>query len=209
MPSTCAVALDSSGLLTVRMAMTDIGTGSYTVFSQIAAEMLGLPMAQVRMVLGDSDLPATPGSAGSWGAASAGSGLFDACQNLRAKLASKLGVAPAEARFEGGRVLGGGRSDRLGALAGPLGLDATGEIKPGAMDKKYSHQAYGAHFAEVAVHRDTGEIRLRHMLGVFAAGRILNQTLAQSQVFHRMLNLSWMLFPVHGSLFDPDRKSVV
>ena len=187
MPSTCAVALDSSGLLTVRMAMTDIGTGSYTVFSQIAAEMLGLPMAQVRMVLGDSDLPATPGSGGSWGAASAGSGLFDACQNLRAKLASKLGVALAEARFEGGRVLGGGRSDRLGALAGPLGLDATGEIKPGTMDKKYSQQAYGAHFAEVAVHRDTGEIRLRRMLGVFAAGRILNQKLAQSQATGAMI----------------------
>ena len=187
MPSTCAVALSSGGVLTVRMAMTDIGTGSYTVFSQIAAEMLGLPMGQVRMELGDSDLPATPGSGGSWGAASAGSGLFDACQNLRAKLASKLGVPLAEARFDGGRVLGGGRSDSLGALAGPLGLDATGNIQPGAMAKRFSQQAYGAHFAEVAVNRDTGEIRLRRMLGVFAAGRILNQKLAQSQATGAMI----------------------
>lgn len=95
LPSKCSVALDSEGLLTVRMSMTDIGTGSYTVFTQIAAEMMGLPMDRVRVLLGDSDFPATPGSGGSFGAASAGSGLFDACTNLRAALARRLGVEPA------------------------------------------------------------------------------------------------------------------
>jgi len=187
MASKCAVALDKQGLLTVRMAMTDIGTGSYTVLTQIAAEMLGLPLARVRMELGDSDFPETPGSGGSWGAASAGSGLFDACVNLRAKLADKLGVKVADATFEGGRVSGGGRSDSLGALAGTLGLEATGEIKPGSMTKQFSQQGYGAHFAEVAVDRDTGEIRLRRMLGVFAAGRILNQKTARSQAIGAMI----------------------
>ena len=187
MASKCAIALDKQGLLTVRMAMTDIGTGSYTVLSQIAAEMLGLPLASVRMELGDSDFPETPGSGGSWGAASAGSGLFDACTNLRAKLADKLGVKVADAAFEGGRVSGGGRSDSLGALAGTLGLEATGEIKPGSMTKQFSQQGYGAHFAEVAVDRDTGEIRLRRMLGVFAAGRILNEKTARSQAIGAMI----------------------
>ncbi len=187
MPSKCSVALDKQGVLTVRMAMTDIGTGSYTVFTQIAAEMLGLPMQNVRMLLGDSDFPETPGSGGSWGAASAGSGLFDACNNLRDKLARKLGVATAEASFAGGRVSGGGRSDSLGALAGTLGLEAVGEIKPGNMAKKFSQQAYGAHFAEVAVDMDTGEIRLRRMLGVFAAGRILNEKTAKSQAVGAMI----------------------
>ena len=187
MASKCAVALDKQGLLTVRMAMTDIGTGSYTVLTQIAAEMLGLPLANVRMELGDSDFPETPGSGGSWGAASAGSGLFDACTNLRAKLADKLGVKVADATFEGGRVSGGGRSDSLGALAGTLGLEATGEIKPGSMTKQFSQQGYGAHFAEVAVDRDTGEIRLRRMLGVFAAGRILNEKTARSQAIGAMI----------------------
>ena len=187
MASTCAVALDRQGLLTVRMAMTDIGTGSYTVFSQIAAEMLGLPIERVHMQLGDSDLPDTPGSGGSWGAASAGSGLFDACTNLRAQLARKLGVPVADAVFEGGRVAGAGRSDSLGALAGTLGLEASGEIKPGAMAKQFSQQAYGAHFAEVGVNMDTGEIRLRRMLGVFAAGRILNDKTAKSQAVGAMI----------------------
>ncbi len=187
MASQCDLALDRQGLLTVKMAMTDIGTGSYTVLSQIAAEMLGLPIARVKMELGDSDLAETPGSGGSWGAASAGSGLFDACVNLREKLARKLGVPVAEAVFADGRVSGGGRSDSLGALAGTLGLTASGEIKPGAMKKKFSQQAYGAHFAEVAVHMDTGEIRLRRMLGVFAAGRILNQKTARSQAIGAMV----------------------
>lgn len=187
MPSSCAVSIDRQGVLTVRMAMTDIGTGSYTVFTQVAAEMLGLPIEQVRMELGDSDFPATPGSGGSWGAASAGSGLFDACTNLRAKLARQLGIAVADATFEGGRVSGAGRSQSLGALAGTLGIQATGEIKPGDLAEKFSQQAYGAHFAEVAVNRDTGEVRLRRMLGVFAAGRILNEKTAKSQAVGAMI----------------------
>ena len=191
--SSCRVMLDGEGVLTVRMAMTDIGTGSYTVLTQVAAEMLGLPMARVRMELGDSGFPDTPGSGGSWGAASAGSGLFDACTNLRAKLARQIGVHADDAVFAEGRVSGGGggrgggRSETLAKLAGAQGLQADGEIKPGSMTKKFSQQAYGAHFAEVAVDRDTGEIRLRRMLGVFAAGRILNVKTARSQALGGMI----------------------
>lgn len=187
MPSKCTVSLDQEGVLTARMAMTDIGTGSYTVFTQIAAEMLGLPIDRVRMEMGDSDFPATPGSGGSWGAASAGSGLYDACASLRQKLADKLGVKENDATFESGRIVGGGRSATLASLAGARGIEASGEIKPGEMSKKFSQQAYGAHFAEVAVNRDTGEIRLRRMLGVFAAGRILNEKTAKSQAVGAMI----------------------
>ena len=187
LPSKCTVALDKQGVLTVRMSMTDIGTGSYTVFTQVAAEMLGLPMERVRMELGDSDFPETPGSGGSFGAASAGSGLFDACNNLRGMLARKLGVAAGDATFANGQISGAGRSDSIGSLAGTLGMEANGEIKPGSMTKQYSQQSYGAHCAEVAVDQDTGEIRLRRMLGVFSAGRILNQKLATSQALGAMI----------------------
>ena len=187
MPSKCEVALNRDGVLTVKMAMTDIGTGSYTVLTQIAAEMLGLPMQQVRMQLGDSDFPATPGSGGSWGAASSGSGLFDACTNLRAKLAAKMGINVADAIFANGNVSGAGKSENLGALAGTLGMQASGEISPGAMAKQFSQQAYGAHFAEVAVNMDTSEIRVRRLLGVFAAGRILNEKTAKSQISGAMI----------------------
>jgi xanthine dehydrogenase YagR molybdenum-binding subunit len=187
MDAKCAVSLDRQGVLTARMAMTDIGTGSYTVLTQIAAEMLGLPVQNVRMELGDSDFPETPGSGGSWGAASAGSALFDACTHLREQLARRLGAKPGEAVFADGRVTAGARSETLGALAGTIGLRAEGQIKKGDMAKKFSQQAYGAHFAEVAVDMDTGEIRLRRMLGVFAAGRILNRKTATSQATGAMI----------------------
>ena len=187
MPSKCDVALDRQGVLTVKMAMTDIGTGSYTVFTQIAAEMMGLPIERVRMELGDSNFAATPGSGGSWGAASAGSGLFDACTNLREKLATKMGVNVADAVFAKGNLTAAGKTETLGALAGTLGMQANGEIKPGAMAKQFSQQAYGAHFAEVRVNIDTGEIRVRRLLGVFAAGRILNEKTAKSQISGAMI----------------------
>ena len=186
-PSKCHVRLDGSGMLTAKMSMTDIGTGSYTVFSQIAAEMLGLPIERVGMQLGDSDFPETAGSGGSFGAASAGSALFDACTNLRAKLAHAAGLDPAQAVFSSGQVSAGGKSMSLASIAGALGMEAEGEIKPGEMEKKFSQQAYGAHFAEVAVDMDSGEIRVRRMLGVFAAGRILNMKTATSQALGGMI----------------------
>jgi xanthine dehydrogenase YagR molybdenum-binding subunit len=195
-PSTCQVTLDRDGLLTARMAMTDIGTGSYTVLTQIAAEMMGLPVDKVRMLLGDSDFPETPGSGGSFGAASAGSGLYDACTNLREKLARRMGLQPADAVFADGQISGGGKSASLASVAGPLGLDANGEIKPGDMTKQFSQQSYGAHFAEVAVDMDTGEIRLRRMLGVFAAGRVLNEKTARSQA------IGAMVWGVGSALFE-------
>lgn len=164
----------------MRMALTDIGTGKYTVFTQVAARMMGLAEDRVRMLLGDSDFPPTPGSGGSFGAGSAGSGLCDACTNLRAALARRLGAAPDAAVFAQGRVSGAG-SETLGELAGSLGLEASGEIQPGVIAKQFSQQSYGGHFAEVAVNADTGEVRLWRMLGVVAAGRILNMKTAISR----------------------------
>ena len=186
-PSKCSVRLDGRGVLTAKMSMTDIGTGSYTVFSQIAAEMLGVDVENVSMQLGDSDFPPTAGSGGSFGAASAGSALFDACNNLRLKLAEAAAMDVSEAVFSGGQISAGGQSRSLAAVAGVLGMEADGEIKPGDMEKKFSQQAYGAHFAEVAVDMDSGEVRLRRMLGVFAAGRILNTKTATSQVLGGMI----------------------
>ncbi|MEO8278921.1 MAG: xanthine dehydrogenase family protein molybdopterin-binding subunit [Ideonella sp.] len=185
--SHCEVSLQPGGRLRARMAMTDIGTGSYTVFSQIAAEMLGLPIEQVDMQMGDSDFPASSGSGGSFGAASAGSALYEACENLRAKLAAAAGIDPEQAEFSNGRINGGGHSVALADLAGSSGLSAEGAIKPGAMKEKFSQQAYGAFFAEVAVDTESGEIRLRRMLGVFAAGRILNAKTARSQALGGMI----------------------
>src|SRR5271165_2441421 len=181
------VRLGPDGIATVRMAMTDIGTGTYTILTQIAAEMLGLPPAQIRMELGDTAFPMAAGSGGSFGAASAGSALYDACMTLRAKLAQAAGVAPATARFADGRIVAADQSRLLSDLVGASGLDADGSIQPGATLKEYSQQSYGAQFAEVGVDLDSGEIRVRRMLGVFTAGRILNAKTARSQAIGGMI----------------------
>jgi len=186
-PSTASVRLGPDGVATVRMAMTDIGTGSYTILTQITAEMLGLPPDRVRMQLGDTAYPRAAGSGGSFGAASSGSALFVACEALREKLAGLAGMEPTAAQFQGGQITANGRSVSLASLAGSAGVEAEGEIKPGAMAAKYSQQSYGAQFAEVAVDADTGEVRLRRMLGVFTAGRILNEKTARSQAIGGMI----------------------
>jgi xanthine dehydrogenase YagR molybdenum-binding subunit len=190
------VRLDATGQLTARMAMTDIGTGSYTIFTQIAADLLGLPMERVTILLGDSDFPETPGSGGSFGAASAGSGLYDACMQLRTKLCQSAGIDPDTARFEDGHVTDGEKRVSYTALAASHDVVADGGVEPGSNNTNYNQNTYGAFFAEVGVDRDTGEIRLRRMLGVFAAGRILNPKTARSQA------LGGMIFGVGSALSE-------
>src|SRR5712672_3043904 len=180
------VRLNPDGTATVRMAMTDIGTGTYTILAQIAAEMLGLPTERVRVELGDTNFPQAAGSGGSFGAGSSGSALFEACNALREKLARSAGMDPATARFADGSIVSGEQSKKLTDLVG-TGMDADGEIKPGRNSKNFSQQSYGAHFAEVGVDMDTGEVRLRRMLGVFTAGRVLNAKTARSQAIGGMV----------------------
>ena len=177
--------LAPDGRLTVQTAMTDIGTGSYTILTQIAAEAMGLPLDQVTMEMGDTDLPPAPGSGGSWGAGSSGSGVYYACMALRDRMARAAGLNdPAGLQIHDGQVTAEGRTlpmrDFLAAHA-PEGLEAEGEITPGDEMEDYFQASYGAHFAEMAVDIDTGEPRLRRMLGVYAAGRILNAQTARSQ----------------------------
>ncbi len=180
------VRLGPDGIATVKMAMTDIGTGTYTILAQIAAEMLGLPMEQIRVELGDTSFPQAAGSGGSWGAGSSGSALFEACNALREKLARRAGMDLATARFVDGTIASGEQSRNLADLVG-AGLDADGEIQPGRNNKDFSQQSYGSHFAEVGVDVDTGEVRLRRMLGVFTAGRVLNAKTARSQAIGGMV----------------------
>jgi xanthine dehydrogenase YagR molybdenum-binding subunit len=189
------VRLDPDGNATVRMAMTDIGTGTYTILGQIAAEMLGLPTECVRVELGDTDFPQAAGSGGSWGAGSSGSALFEACNALREKLARTAGMDPATARFADGNIASGEQSRKLKDLVG-AGMDADGEIQPGRNNRDFSQQSYGAHFAEVGIDEDTGEVRLRRMLGVFTAGRILNAKTARSQA------IGGMVFGVGAALHE-------
>ncbi len=186
LPAKASVGLGADGVATVKTSMTDIGTGSYTILAQIAADMLGLPMNRVRVELGDTSLPLAPGSGGSFGANSAGSAVFDACDGLRAALLQKAGLNAPDAVFANGAIQSGGHAIDLASLAGQEGIVAQGSADPGDSRKQFTQQSYGAHFAEVGVDMDTGEIRLRRMLGVFTAGRILNAKTARSQAIGGM-----------------------
>jgi xanthine dehydrogenase YagR molybdenum-binding subunit len=153
--ATARARLTPDRRLVVKLAMTDIGTGTYTILTQIAAEAMEMPIERVTVLMGDTNYPPTDGSGGSWGAATSGSAVRAACRKLKASLAS--GVTEAE-----------------------------GSVTPAELSTSYSHASFGAHFVEAAVHRDTGEVRVRRMLGVFAAGRILNAKTARSQMIGGM-----------------------
>lgn len=180
METSAKVAIHPDGSVTVSSAMTDIGTGSYTILTQIASEMLGVPMARITMALGDTnDVPAA-GSGGSWGACSSGTAIYLACEALRGRLAKAMGVDAAMLTLKDGIAVGDNRTAQIGELVGD-GIESVGTIKPGKQEKEFNQASYGAHFAEVAVNAVTGETRVRRMLGVFAAGRILNEKTARSQ----------------------------
>ena len=97
------VRLDRQGVVTVETDMTDIGTGSYTIVQQTAAEMMGVPLDRVVAKLGDSSFPETPGSGGQQGAPSVAAGVYAACMKLREAVAQRLGFNAAEAEFSGWR----------------------------------------------------------------------------------------------------------
>ncbi len=186
MKSAARVGIDKKGVVTVATDMTDIGTGSYTIIAQTAAEMMGVPVDKVVVLLGDSSFPVSSGSGGQWGGNSSTAGVYAACSALRDSIARKLGFDPAAAVFEGGKIRVGDRSASIADAAGDAGLSAEETIEFGDLTKTYAQATFGAHFVEVAVDSATGEVRVRRMGGAFAAGRILNPKSARSQVIGAM-----------------------
>jgi xanthine dehydrogenase YagR molybdenum-binding subunit len=186
MRSAARARLERDGQVTIETDMTDIGTGTYTIIAQTAAEMMGLPLDQVVVRLGDSNYPVSAGSGGQWGGNSSTAGVYAACVKLREMVAQKLGLDPATADFSNGMVSAGGRSLPLRQAAEGGELNAEDKMEYGDLDKKFQQSTFGAHFVEVGVDAVTGETRVRRMLAVCAAGRILNPKSARSQVIGAM-----------------------
>jgi len=186
MDSGARVTVSPDGRVKVETDMTDIGTGSYTVIAQTAAEMLGLPLDRVTVLLGDSDFPISSGSGGQWGGNSSTAGVYAACAKMRATIAKKLGAGETGVVFADGKVRYDGREVALGEAVGAKDLVVEDTIAFGKLTESYAQATFGAHFAEVAVDAATGEIRVRRMSGAFAAGRILNLKTARSQVIGAM-----------------------
>lgn len=184
MKSAARVLLAADGGLTVETDMTDIGTGSYTIIAQTAAETMGVPLDRVTVRLGDSRFPVSAGSGGQWGAASSTAGVYAACVDLRRQIGAKLGFDADSALFADGEIRAGNRQHRL-TDAGAM--QAEDGITFGRFKRDYDVGTYAAHFCEAAVNAYTGEVRLRRMLSVCDAGRILNPLSARSQVIGAMV----------------------
>ena len=189
-PATARVRLGKDGKATVETGAQDVGTGTYTVVAQIAAERLGIDPSAVTVRLGDSDLPPAPVSGGSNVTASVCSVVAKACDALKAKLNQQnLDLAQA---FD---KLGVGELEEYAELVGPgepeKGIDymkkGISALNGGAKLKDRIQFSFGAQFVEVAVHARTKEIRVRRMVGAFAAGRIMNTRTARSQLMGGMI----------------------
>ncbi len=174
------VSVDQAGAYHVQIAASDIGTGAWTVLTQIAADALEAPLEGVHLQIGDSTLPRAAGAGGSSGTGSWGSAIVDAARKLRARL-----------------------RDEYGGRVPPEGVEAIGEVgeeAPGSAP--FSMHAFGAQFAEAHVNADTGEVRVPRLLGVFAAGHIMNPKTARSQFLGGMtMGLSMALH--EESVLDP------
>jgi len=190
------VRIAADGSVTVQSAGVDIGTGAYTAFTQIAAELLGVPMTSVRMELGDTQYPSAPVAGGSQLTASVGSAVKLAVLDARAKLlalvaadaASPLhGVAADSIQLvNGGLYAGGGRGETYAAILtrnGLAGLEGRADAKPGDEKKTYAMHAFGAHFVELHVDESLGTIQLQRIVSAFASGRIVNAKTATSQYY--------------------------
>ena len=147
--SAARVRLDRKGTVTVETDMTDIGTGSYTIIAQTAAEMMGVPLDDVVVRLGDSDFPGSAGSGGQWGANNSTAGVYAACVKLREQVAQKLGFNSGDVEFADGRVGAGNRRVALKDAARDGDLSAEDHIEYGDLDKKYQQSTFAGHFVEV------------------------------------------------------------
>ncbi|WP_416981452.1 xanthine dehydrogenase family protein molybdopterin-binding subunit [Streptomyces sp. T028] len=194
------VRLDADGTAVVQSATSDMGPGTYTVMTQVAADALGLPVRAVRFELGDSTMPPPVGHGGSMTTPSVGSAVQDGCAKLRGEavaLAVKdeesplFGVAADDVVVADGRLYvrdepARGETYRsLLARSGRDRLEADGEYVPAGLP--FSTHSYSVTFAEVAVDARLGLVRVRRMLGVYDVGRVINPKLADSQAIGGMI----------------------
>ena len=202
MPASARARVDADGTVTVRSAVTDIGPGTATVMTQVAADALGLPIARVRFELGDSWYPKAPQQGGSMIMASVGSAVNAACVELRrqavalavADPASALaGVDPAAVESRGGLLVyrdDPSRADSYEALllrSGKESLEVDATSHSFAQRLAHSCSTFGAQFAEVHIDSALRTIRVPRLVGVFGAGRIVNPKLAHSQLMGGMV----------------------
>jgi xanthine dehydrogenase YagR molybdenum-binding subunit len=187
-PASVKVRMDRDGGVVVQCATQDIGTGTYTVMTQVASDALGIPVSRIRFELGDSRFPPAPVSGGSQTVASVAPSVQAACAALIEKikdLAAGNGQSRDSLSVRDGLVIGAGGKIPVSKLIEKDGhgfIEAEASTKPGEEKQKYSMHAFGAQFAEVRVDPDLGTIRVSRWVGAFDAGVVLNAKTARSQL---------------------------
>jgi xanthine dehydrogenase YagR molybdenum-binding subunit len=185
-PASAKARLNADGSVIVEAGSQDLGGGTYTIMTQIAADALGVPVSSVTFRLGDTRYPETPVSGGSQTAATTGSAVDAAARALRQKILDLAGVKTEQLVFEHNRLVVR-TADRVQSVQEIMAgahtpfLDAVASTKQNDDAKLYSSYSFGAQFAEVRVDADLGQIHVSRMVGAFAAGRILNEKTARSQ----------------------------
>ncbi|MEX3773967.1 xanthine dehydrogenase family protein molybdopterin-binding subunit [Pseudomonas sp. MYb118] len=185
--------LDEQGKLTVSSATTDIGTGTYTVMTQIAAQSSGVCLEDVTFVLGDSSLPKAPLQGGSFTVSSVGTAVQRACAALKEKLlavarqssADFSAVTTEQAVFEAGYLSWGGARIELAELvrnSGEERIEVQVDAEPDQKRQAYATATHSAVFVEVLVDEDLGTVRVNRVVSAIAAGRVVNPKMARSQI---------------------------
>jgi xanthine dehydrogenase YagR molybdenum-binding subunit len=181
-PAAAMARILLNGTAEVTSAASDMGPGTWTSMTQVAAETLGLPIERVRFTLGDTRLPRAIVHGGSMTMASVGSAVQAACRRAREDALARSGANDL--------------MEALRRLDQPV--EASAEVRPGDESRQFSMHAFGAVFAEVAVDPDLGETRVRRIVGAYGAGRIINPKLARSQSIGGMIGGIGMALMEHS-----------
>ena len=211
-PAAAIARILPDGTAMVASGTQDLGTGTYTVMTQVCADALGFPPEKIHFALGDSSLPQAPGSGGSQSAASVSPAVHDACMQVRSRLLSLAvadnespvhGMDLADVSVENGWVVSRSNPSlrdpaaAILARAGGQPIEVVASVKPGQERSEYSMHSFGAVFTEVHVDADLGTIRVPRIVGVYDVGRVLNQKTARSQLMGGMV---WGV----GAAFEED-----
>jgi xanthine dehydrogenase YagR molybdenum-binding subunit len=188
--------LGANGHAEIACATSDIGTGTYTVMAQVAADMLGVPIDNVTVKLGDSTLPHSPVEGGSWMAASVAHSIAKTANEIRKTLlgmAQKMGDSPLaglqsdDVALSDGMIVSKENSSRAVSIADAMRQGAVERIEQESTvdfdeDAKHARNAHSAVFAEVKIDEQLGVIRVTRIVSAVAAGRIINTKTAHNQI---------------------------
>ena len=196
MPTAARIVLTANGHAEVSCAASDIGTGTYTILAQVAADALGLPIDNLSIKLGDSTLPQAPVEGGSWTAASASHAVVTTAEQIRKellKLAKAMKDSPlADAKLDDvmladGKIVSKKDASRAVAIADAMRHGSVDRIEKEENnsfkeDSTHARNTHSAIFAEVKIDEQIGIIRVTRIVDAVAAGRILNTKTAHSQI---------------------------